>query len=121
MKGLVGSVVSGFLKALSTFKTRVEVPPKVVTKKEVKDISLPVIEQLTDDATDVGLDGLDIVQAGVVFVIVIDVGICNFMNEVVDKLFQVMNENVNDIGPETIRLSALMVTLRRMFGFGVRE
>lgn len=93
----------------------------MVTKKDVKDISLPVIEQVIDDATDVGLDGLDIVQLGVVFVIDIDVGICIFINDVVDRLFHMVNENVNDIEPETIRLSAVIVTLRRMFGFGVKE
>jgi hypothetical protein len=97
----------------------VEEPAKLVTKNDVKDISLPVIVQVTDDAIELGAVGLDIVQLGVVFVIDTDVGIWILTNDVVDKLFHVANENVSDVVPETILLSAVIDTFLSMLGCGL--
>lgn len=94
-------------------------PAKLVTKNDVKDISLPVILQVTDDAIELGAVGLDIAQLGVVFVIDTDVGIWILTNDVVDKLFHVTNENVSDVVPETILLSAVIDTFLSMLGCGL--
>lgn len=80
---------------------------------------MPVIVQVTDDAIELGAVGLDIVQLGVVFVIDTDVGIWILTNDVVDKLFHVTNENVSDVVPETILLSAVIDTFLSMLGCGV--
>jgi hypothetical protein len=97
----------------------VDEPAKLVTKNDVKDISLPVILQVTDDAIELGAVGLDIAQLGVVFVIDTDVGIWILTNDVVDKLFHVTNENVSDVVPETILLSAVIDTFLSMLGCGL--